>query len=420
MVDVSFIESVPLVGQIYVKILDFIRYLDFPTWVWILIGLYLCLPVVTYVILPLIYGNISSKKRIIIFVLGDLGHSPRMCYHARSFAEKGYSVDLCGYLEESPPLDLIDNYNVEIHDVKVIQNTQNLPFVIFGVLKVIGQILNISKLLWKLRGANYILVQNPPSIPTLLIATLYKYITKTKLIIDWHNLGYSILEIKLGPKHPFVSAAKIYEKLFATFSDINLTVTEAMKSFLVKQCGVSKKKIVVLHDKAASQFKPLTLGEKEKIIHSHPEIFKSFDLRNDKIIVSSTSFTPDEDFNILINALQEYDTQSILPNLKVIITGKGPMKEQFLQSVKDSNFQKVNIVNSWLSAEDYPKVIATADIGISLHTSSSGIDLPMKVVDMFGCGLPVIALDFPALPELVTNEVNGLTVNTSTQIKMGI
>jgi beta-1,4-mannosyltransferase len=68
----------------------------------------------------------------------------------------------------------------------------------------------------------------------------------------------------------------------------------------------------------------------------------------------------------------------------------------------------VKIQTLWLEIDDYPRMVGSADLGICMHLSSSNLDLPMKVVDMFSCQLPCFAYDYPTIGELVTQEVGRL------------
>ena len=61
---------------------------------------YLSIPLVLYVFQRFAEPSddlLHRRKRTIVLVLGDLARSPRMLNHARSLAQGGLDVDLCGY-----------------------------------------------------------------------------------------------------------------------------------------------------------------------------------------------------------------------------------------------------------------------------------------------------------------------------------
>lgn len=241
----------------------------------------------------------------------------------------------------------------------------------------------------------------------------------SQFIIDWHNFGYTILALKLGPSHPLVRVSVVYEKFYARFATVHLTVSIAMAEALKHSFQV-RAPIFALHDRPASHYQPMTPTARSDFLSMLAETTseaESIRAGRTRLLVSSTSWTPDEDFSVLLQALVAYSlkattTHPQLPEILAILTGKGPQKEMYLQEIdrlhRSDQLEMVSIKTAWLSIKDYAALLASADLGVSLHTSSSGVDLPMKIVDMFGAGLPVVGWSrFKAWPELVKDHVNG-------------
>ncbi|KAK5447847.1 mannosyltransferase [Exophiala xenobiotica] len=366
----------------------------------------------------------DQKCTVQVVVLGDLGRSPRMQYHALSIANHGGSVHLVGYRDTEPLPELVAHSNVTIVPLppalRVLQTSNKLLFLAFGPIKVLLQTWHLWYTLgYSVPASKWMLVQNPPSIPTLLVVTVVCFFRRTRLVVDWHNFGYSILALKLGSGHPMVSAAKLYETVLAKAANANFTVTNAMATVLKSDMAIGAP-VLTLHDRPTNLYQPLADSERIAFLQRYTPLSEHFNAiidRKVRLVVSSTSWTADEDFGLFLDALCSYSASATsshpqLPELAVVITGKGPLKQHYLDKIRKLRsgdaLEMVNIYTDWLSFEDYALLLGSADLGVSLHTSSSGVDLPMKVVDMFGAGLPVAGWSkFPAWPELVTENVNG-------------
>ena len=76
------------------------------------------------------------------------------------------------------------------------------------------------------------------SIPVLLVVWLVCRLRGAAFIIDWHNFGYTVLGMSLGPSHPIVRLAAVYERIFARMGDHHICVTDAMRVWLADHWGV--------------------------------------------------------------------------------------------------------------------------------------------------------------------------------------
>lgn len=347
-----------------------------------------------------------------------------MQYHALSIAKHGGFVDLIGYKDSALHPDIASNRAIEIVPVasapRFLQPGSKWLFVVLGPLKVLFQTWSLWIALgYKTKPAEWLLVQNPPSIPTLAIVGAISFLRNSRLVIDWHNFGHTILALRLGKAHPLVQVSRIYERVCSRLASAHLTVTDVMVRVIKRDYKVTAP-VMPLHDRPAAHFQPLARGRRLASLARLPEVAdyaESIELGRTKLLVSSTSWTPDEDFSILLDALVQYSDLAMtshpyLPEIIAVITGKGPLKDHFLDQIQllksQDKLEMVTFRTAWLSTEEYASLLSIADLGVSLHKSSSGVDLPMKVVDMFGAGLPVAGWgDFEAWSELVKDGVNG-------------
>ena len=355
---------------------------------------------------------LDAKPLVQVVVLGDIGHSPRMQYHALSLADTGkVRVELIGFRGSKPMSNLTSNPDISLRYLRqlYIPPSWKFPFVVYAVLKVIFESIQLFFALISVKyRPDCILVQTPPAVPSLLVCGAVSKLSGSKLILDFHNITYMHLESKIKSK-PIVRLVQFYEKFLSKFCASScLCVTKAMKKFLESEFKLES--VYTLYDRPGPQFlgrtSPIVKEDLEHRLTSLGVMKKKFSEYN-FVIASSTSWTKDEDFSLVLKALPKYSEKTEGKRTLLFITGKGEMKDLFVAGFNALNLQNVDLVTAWLPAADYPLLLGVADIGISVHTSTSGLDLPMKAVDMLGSETPVVALRFPALVEMLGGDGQG-------------
>jgi beta-1,4-mannosyltransferase len=342
-----------------------------------------------------------------------------MQYHALALAVNAGDVDLVGL--EGAPLHAALTSEPRLRSHRLSDGAfrsrasgGRRRFVLMSAARAGLQAGALLRALLRLPKPDVLLVQNPPAAPTMAVAWLVARLRGARLVVDWHNLSHSVLAVPLGEHHRAVRSLTRAERRWGRRADAHITVSQALSEWLQRQWGI---RATVLYDRPTSFFAKPSLETASELWQ---RLARDLNLgaRRLPLVVCPTSWTPDEDFDLLLEALERTDRTLIAErgkdpataDLAVLLTGRGALREEVERRIARRNFARVLVRTVWLEPADYPVLVGMADAGLCLHQSSSGLDLPMKLADFRGAGVPACAFDYaPVLGEVLTPGREGVT-----------
>lgn len=320
----------------------------------------------------------------VIVVLGDLGRSPRMLAHAGALLRAGHQVHLVGGTRTLLPSALQGEPRLHVHPVDTGRAGRG-----GGRAAALATGVRGIRLGWRLARTLFreipvpdlLLVQTPPALPTLPVAMLAARLRGARLVVDWHNLGWTLLALRFGAGHVLVRAARHAELFFARRAHGHVAVSHRMAGRLA---ALGLNDVAVLHDgpSAARPFPPAR-----------------GDLPDDPlVVVAPMGWSRDDDLPLLSEALRllagrmDSDREAGR-TLRVLVSGDGPLRPEWGPRLGALGGTRLEVETRDVAVEEYPGLLASSHLGLSVHRSSSGLDLPMKILEMRTVGIPVLAME---------------------------
>ena len=184
---------------------------------------------------------------VAVIVLGDLGRSPRMQYHAYSLSklDNVKEVLLIGYKGEECIKDVKETNKIK--EIRLSIPELYIPFLNkYSIIRIFykGLMLLFTLIITLLQqqkqsNIDLIIIQNPPCIPAAIASFILSYFYPTKILLDWHNLSFKMYDQKSNNHTSYYSTTniliqitKLCEFLISHLCHHHICVSNAMQIWL--------------------------------------------------------------------------------------------------------------------------------------------------------------------------------------------
>lgn len=266
-------------------------------------------------------------------------------------------------------------------------------------------IIEISKLLSK---ESYDLIHLNSSKVGLLASLASKYYalnllnTKMRIVYTAHGFVFNEPLSKMRQK-----IYKLSETISTSIQNVIIAVSEADRQSAIKHKVTDGRKIVTIHngiDFDKYNFYASELA-REKLSLS----------KNQKYFGTIASFYNTKGYMYLVEAIKELRNSNWLEFEKYswVFMGDGPEKEKIIKLIQDAGLEnKIKIISSQNDAAQYLKAF---DYFI-LPSVKEG--LPYTILEAGLAQVPIIATNVGGVPEIITDDLNGLLVGPANPLSL--
>ena len=321
------------------------------------------------------------KKILFIITKSEMGGAQRFLYDLITHLDTNNYEILAAAGGKGELLEKLGRENIK---TVLIKHFSNIP----GIKNILV-FFEILFLIKNFKPIILYLLSSEAGFSGAIAGSFYRLLSRRKIKIIYRIGGWAFKE----PRNIVIKKTYLLaEKISAPFKNIIITNSKFDRQLAIKNKIAKPEKIVTIHN-GLDVDNPKFLPQEEAR--------EFLGLKNHIIIGAIANLYKNKGLGYLIHAAAKINN----PELKFVIIGDGPEREDLEQLIKETHLENSVFLLGYV--DDAYKYMKAFDIFV-LPSVKEG--QPWTILEAMAAGVPIVATNIAGIPEMLENEKSGLLV----------
>lgn len=237
----------------------------------------------------------------------------------------------------------------------------------------------------------------------LLVAKL----TSTYFVIEVNGDQCHHLRL-IGVHQLKIALVELIEHINFKFADKIIPITQGLKQMIRTKYGITDSKISVIESGSnLDLFKPMNMEACKKLLN--------LDLHCNYVGFVGTFFKY-QGIDTLIDGAGEVISRAT--ETKFLIVGDGVMRNEWVQKTKKIGLEDYFIFPGQVPYNEAPYYINAMTVCVAPFMANRGETSPLKLLDYFACGKPVVSSDIPSIHQILLDSEAAILVSPDDPVSL--